>query len=90
MYKDGVVRHNLGLDEALSSIAVALLFHLLGRKRRCDGFYVGLFLVLYAPFRFAVDDPRIVDVRYAGMTPGQYGCAVLLLVGGAILVRRHE
>jgi phosphatidylglycerol---prolipoprotein diacylglyceryl transferase len=89
-YKDGVVRHNLGLDEALYSFAVALLFFFLRRKRRCDGFYLGLFLVLYAPFRFAVDYLRIVDVRYAGLTPGQYGSVLLLLVGGAILVHRRD
>jgi phosphatidylglycerol:prolipoprotein diacylglycerol transferase len=82
MYKDGVVRYNLGLKEALYSIAVALLFVFLGRRRRFDGFYLGLFIVLYAPFRFAVDFLRIVDVRYGVLTPGQYGCIALLLVGG--------
>ena len=32
------------------------------------------------PFRFLVDNLRVVDVRYLGLTPGQYGCVALMLV----------
>jgi phosphatidylglycerol:prolipoprotein diacylglycerol transferase len=90
VYKDGVVRHNLGLDEALYTVLIALVFHALGRRRRYPGFFVGLFMVLYAPFRFGADFLRIVDVRYGGLTPGQYGCIVLALAGVAILVTRRD
>jgi phosphatidylglycerol:prolipoprotein diacylglycerol transferase len=90
VYKDGVVRHNLGLDEAIYTVLLAALFYVLGRRRRAPGFFLGLFMVLYAPFRFGVDFLRIVDVRYLGLTPGQYGCIVLVLAGAAILItRRH-
>lgn len=89
-YKDGVVRHNLGLDEAIYTVLLAALFHLLGRRPRAPGFFLGLFMILYAPFRFSADFLRIVDVRYQGLTPGQYGCIALALAGAAILItRRH-
>lgn len=87
-FKDGVVRHNLGLEEALYTMFIAALFHALGRKERRLGFFLGLFLVLYAPFRFAVDFLRTVDVRYLGLTPGQYGCLGLVLAG-VVIIRRQ-
>jgi phosphatidylglycerol:prolipoprotein diacylglycerol transferase len=90
VYKDGIVRHNLGLDEAIYTAGIAVLFHALGRRRRVPGFFLGLFMMLYAPFRFAADFLRIVDVRYGGLTPGQYGCIVLALAGAAILVARRR
>jgi phosphatidylglycerol:prolipoprotein diacylglycerol transferase len=80
-YKDGVVRHNLGLDEALYTMLIAGLFYLLGRRPRFVGFFLGMFVILYAPFRFGVDFLRTVDVRYFGLTPGQYGSIALLIVG---------
>lgn len=90
VYRDGVVRHNLGLDEALYSMVIAAVFHVLGRKPRFPGFFLGLFLLLYAPFRFGADFLRIVDVRYAGLTPGQYGCVALFIGGISILIVRHR
>jgi phosphatidylglycerol:prolipoprotein diacylglycerol transferase len=87
-YADGVVRHNLGLDEALYTLPVALFFLWLGRGRaRAPGFFVGLLAVLYAPARFLLDSLRLVDVRYLGFTPGQYGAAALIVVGALILWR---
>jgi phosphatidylglycerol:prolipoprotein diacylglycerol transferase len=91
VYRDGVVRHNLGLDEAIYSAMIAVLFSSLGRRPRRAGFFLGLFMIVYAPFRFGVDSLRIVDVRYAGFTPGPYGSVALALGGLAILAgRRHD
>jgi phosphatidylglycerol:prolipoprotein diacylglycerol transferase len=90
VYKDGVVRHNLGLDEALYSVLIAALFYILGRRRRFPAFFLGLFMVLYAPFRFAADFLRIDDARYRGLTPGQYGCLVLALAGVAVLLKQRH
>jgi phosphatidylglycerol---prolipoprotein diacylglyceryl transferase len=90
-YSDGVVRHNLGLDEALYTLPVALLFLWLGRRRaRAPGFFVGLLAVLYAPVRFLLDFLRFADVRYFHFTPGQYGAAALLVVGVLILTMRSR
>lgn len=89
VYKDGIVRHNLGLDEAIYTAGIAALFLFLGTRPRFAGFYLGLFIVLYAPFRFGVDYLRIIDVRYRGLTPGQYGSLALLLLAVLILVHRR-
>lgn len=85
-YLDGIVRHNLGLEEALFTVVVAAAFHTLGRRPRPAGFFVGLLAVLYAPVRFALDTLRIEDARYFSMTPAQYGAIALFLVGTVIIV----
>ncbi len=90
VYWDGIVRHNLGLEEAIYTLFIAALFHGLGRRPRFPGFFLGLFMLVYAPFRFSVDFLRIVDVRYGGLTPAQYGTIALALGGAAILMTRRR
>jgi phosphatidylglycerol---prolipoprotein diacylglyceryl transferase len=82
---EGIVRHNLGLEEALYTVLIAAVFARLGRTKHHPGFFTGMLAVLYAPFRFALDFLRQVDVRYLGLTPGQYGAALVLVCGIAIL-----
>ncbi len=85
-YTDGVVRHNLGLDEALCTVPLVLVFHWLGKnKARPAGFYLGLLASVYAPVRFFLDSLRWDDARYFGLTPGQYGSILLEIVGLLIL-----
>jgi phosphatidylglycerol:prolipoprotein diacylglycerol transferase len=85
-YTDGVVRHNLGLDEMLLTIPLALLFWRLGRgKPRAPGFFVGLIAVIYAPIRYLLDTLRWDDARYFGLTPGQYSSGALLALGIVVL-----
>lgn len=89
---DGIVRHNLGLEEALYSAGIALVFALLGRRpigrlQRRAGFWTALLPVLYAPGRFALDFLRLGDARYFGLTPAQYGAIGLFVVGVLLLVR---
>jgi phosphatidylglycerol:prolipoprotein diacylglycerol transferase len=87
-FKDGVVRHNLGLYEALYTVVLVLWFHHLGKGRaRGPGFFLGLLAFAYAPVRFFLDFLRIDDARYFGLTPGQYGSVVLVVVGLLILRR---
>jgi phosphatidylglycerol:prolipoprotein diacylglycerol transferase len=91
MDREGVIRHNLGLDEALYTVLIAALFYALGRRaRRPPGFYVGLLAIVYAPVRFLFDFLRTVDVRYGGLTPGQWGALALIGVGAFILRRAYE
>ena len=90
MYRDGVVRHNLGLEEALYTVLIAGAFVFLGRRHRFTGFFVGTLAVLYAPFRFGLDFMRHIDVRYFGMTPGQYGSIAVLLAGIVVLSFRRS
>lgn len=87
-YRDGVIRHNLGLYEALYVLPVALLFLWLGRGgARRPAFFAGLSAVLYAPVRFLLDTLRTDDARYFQLTPGQYSAILLLAVGVVLLVR---
>ena len=86
----GVQRHNLGFDEALYTILISALFYYLGRKgRRVPGFFVAVLAIVYAPVRFLFDFLRTVDVRYLGLTPGQWGSLALVGVG-VLLLRRAQ
>ena len=85
-----VVRHNLGLYEAIYTVVIAGVFLRLGRFRQHPGLFVGLLALLYAPVRFALDLLRTVDVRYLGFTPGQYGAVALLVTGIALLGASHR
>jgi phosphatidylglycerol:prolipoprotein diacylglycerol transferase len=81
VYRDGIVRHNLGLEEALYTILIVIVFVWLGRRHRPPSFFVGLLAVCYVPFRFSLDFMRKVDVRYFGLTPAQYGCVAAGVLG---------
>lgn len=78
-------RFDLGLLEFLYVSLVAALFAWLGRRRRPDGLYIGLFFALYGPVRFAMDSLRVYDARYAGWTPAQYLSILSTLVGVGIV-----
>jgi phosphatidylglycerol:prolipoprotein diacylglycerol transferase len=87
-YPDGP-RHDLGLYEAFWAAAMALWFAWLRRRRRPLGTYVTLLTLCYAPVRFAFDFLRAQDVpgpdpRYSGLTPAQWGCMVVVVVGVAL------
>lgn len=86
-----VACHDLGLYEALFSLGLLGLFVVLDRKPRFPGFYLGWMVLLYGPVRFAMDFLRYEDERrYLGLTPAQYGAALLIPVGLWILLsRRH-
>ena len=81
-----MVRHNLGLEEAIFTVALSAGFALLARRPRFAGFYLGLLPLLYAPYRFVSDFARVRDARYLGLTPAQYGTVALLVLGVGILV----
>jgi phosphatidylglycerol:prolipoprotein diacylglycerol transferase len=87
-YSDNLVRHNLGLYEAISIIPLIVFFQWVARnKPHAPGFFVGLLAFCYAPIRFALDFLRWDDIRYLGFTPGQYG-AVLLAGAGYVILRK--
>jgi phosphatidylglycerol:prolipoprotein diacylglycerol transferase len=78
-----VACHDLGLYEAIWSIAVFGIFQLLDTKPRAAGFYVALLAMLYGPLRFVADYFRNpdIDTRYYGLTPAQYGSIVVTILG---------
>jgi prolipoprotein diacylglyceryltransferase len=86
-FPDGVSRFDLGLIELLLVIPLAAAFAWLGRRERPNGFYLGVFLVVYGPLRFALEAVRIVEVRYWGWTPAQYVAVGALVAGVAVLAR---
>lgn len=80
----GSVVHDLGLYEALLTVALVGVLYGLRRVRPFHGFPLVLMLVLYAPVRFMLDGLRVEDRTYGGVTPGQ-GFALLVLVVAALL-----
>lgn len=74
-------RFDLGLLEFFYVSALALLFALLGRRRRPDGFFIGLFFASYGPVRFVLDSLRVSEARYLGWTPGQYLSLLVAALG---------
>ena len=66
--------HDMGLYEALWSIAMYAVFLGLDKVPRVPGFYVLLLGISYGPVRFFMDflRPESTDVRYIGFTPAQY------------------
>lgn len=85
MYADGVVRHNLGLEEALYSVGLAIAMAALARRPRAPGALVGWLAILYAPGRFLLDLLRIGEDRVGGLVVSQYG-SIALLVAGLVLL----
>jgi phosphatidylglycerol:prolipoprotein diacylglycerol transferase len=88
----GVARHDLGLYEVLWSLPVAALFYVLDRRPQQQGVFLALIPLLYGPVRFCLDFLRATpidggDVRYAGLTPGQYASLLLTAIGVGLFVR---
>lgn len=86
------IRHDLGLYECLYSIVISAIFLALRNRTFPPGTYLVLWSVLYAPARFAMDflrntDLKNADVRWAGLTPAQWGSIAMFLGGMAVL--RH-
>jgi phosphatidylglycerol:prolipoprotein diacylglycerol transferase len=89
----GGARHDLGLYEAVVLLAVSGLLWGLWSRRTLEGRLLGLLSVLYGCARFLLDFLRASDVaypdaRYAGLTPAQYGSALLVAWGAWRLARR--
>ncbi len=92
-YPEGT-RHDLGLDEALWALVITTIFLILRKTQREHvrplGLYVALLSLLYGPMRFALDYLRATDLpgadpRYYGLTPAQYGSALVFAAGLALL-----
>ena len=82
----GISRHNLGLDEMLGLMLIFLILYFINKKQRADGIIMAALILLYSPFRFALDFLRAKDIinydlRFGGLTPAQWGCIVLFVFG---------
>lgn len=89
-YGDDMACHDMGLYEAIFSLAMFGLFVLLDRRPWKPGFLVTLLGVAYGPVRFAMDflRPEATDARYGGFTPGQYWAVLLTVVCIGMLIAR--
>jgi phosphatidylglycerol:prolipoprotein diacylglycerol transferase len=74
-------RFDLGLLEFLFLAGVAILFHLLDRRPRAPGFYLGLFGVLYGAFRLELNTVRMQPEYVYGMASVAMGICVLVMIG---------
>ncbi len=79
-YPDGP-RYDLGLLLGVLDALIFGLFLIMMRKPRPDGFYFALFMTVYGPTRFLLDFLRVVDSRYLGLTPAQFGSLALTAAG---------
>ena len=90
----GGARHDLGLDEAIWSLGVTMLFQIIsrvGKQPRPLGLYLSLLVVLYAPVRFCFDYLRATDMagsdpRYLTLTPAQW-VSIVTMAAGIVIVR---
>ena len=95
-YPDGTTRNDLGLDLSVVGFMIGLTFLALDRKPRGKGFYLGMFILLDSISRLWLDFYRIVDVRYAGLTPTQWlsvpliGVGIWLIMGSYHRKRAHR
>jgi phosphatidylglycerol:prolipoprotein diacylglycerol transferase len=80
-YPGSVVRHDFGLYEMLNGAGMAVVFLWLARKKAKTGTFAGVFSLWYGLFRLLTDGWRLADVRYFGLTPGQYLGIILAILG---------
>ncbi len=77
----GTVRHNLGLYEMLWTVVMTAVLYASRNVRKFHGFHSVLMISLYAPVRFGLDFLRVDEKTYWGLTPAQYGCIALVILG---------
>ena len=83
VYPTGHIRHDLGLYLLIGNLVMAIVFFFLWKKKWHTAFYVQIFMIWYGFLRFFLDFLRIIDIRYAGLTPAQY-VSIVMIVGGII------
>jgi phosphatidylglycerol:prolipoprotein diacylglycerol transferase len=83
--------HDLGWYEFLYLAGVVVpVTVLVDRKNRAPGTFVMLFILLYMPVRFMLDSLRVVDIRYAGLTPAQWTAIAMVLALPVIRAKAHQ
>lgn len=85
----GGPRLDMGLIEAIWTLGIVLVFLALRNRPYKPGIFAVLWCWIYAPGRFVMDffrnaDLATADVRWAGLTPAQWGCIVLVLAGSVL------
>jgi phosphatidylglycerol:prolipoprotein diacylglycerol transferase len=80
-YPNGV-RHDLGLYESLTGFSLFIIFFIVYKlyPNLKKGLVVTISIAGYAIVRFCTDFLRTVDVRYARLTPAQWGMVGILII----------
>jgi phosphatidylglycerol:prolipoprotein diacylglycerol transferase len=86
-----VPRWDLGLLELLFTIVIAACFVVTWKRKLPVGMYVVVTAFEYAPVRFVMDFLRVPesengDTRYGHLTPAQWCCVALFVLGVGALV----
>jgi phosphatidylglycerol:prolipoprotein diacylglycerol transferase len=92
-FSDGP-RHDLGFYDALWLGVISLVLYVLFKNNRMHNRLLAVLAVMYGIGRFFFDflrasDLSYVDARYAGLTPAQYGCFVIVGWGVWQMVRKR-
>ena len=84
--------HDLGLYEAGLALIVLGTFSLLRRVPRRDGSLVVAFCLVYGGGRFMLEWLRhpAIDPRVLGLTPAQYGCLCIMVLGIWLHYRQRQ
>ncbi len=86
-FPDGVRRLDMGLLEAVLWVAIAIAAYVFRRSLAAEGRVTAFVMSSYGIGRFLFDFLRVGDATYFGLTPAQYGSAILMLVGVSLLAR---
>jgi len=92
----GGSRHNLGFYEFLFTLLILFPVTLgLHHRKAKPGTYFAAVLLLYSPVRFFLDFLRLDidqkgDIRYLGLTPGQYASVLFFILGLFFVSKRFE
>lgn len=79
-YAGILANHDTGLYEALYALILVIVFYFCKKKPRFTGFYALVLALSYLPLRFGLDFLRPLEhnPRFAGLTPAQWACMILL------------
>lgn len=81
-----VPRYDMALLEIVALVPLAVGFYLLRKRHMPTGWFTSVLMIYYGIIRFFLDFMRATDidsadVRVVGLTPGQYGSVVMVIVG---------
>ncbi len=86
-------RHDLGLYESLLGFALFAVFWALFPRfaAKRAGLVAAASILTYATLRFGLDFLRVVDARYASLTPAQWGmAAVIVALTGSLIFGKKQ
>lgn len=92
---DGMPRLEMALLEIIGIMPLAILFFLYRKKMRSVGWWTSVLFIYYGSLRFVLDffratDIPAADVRYFGLTPGQYFAIILVLLGSSFFLKQFK